>query len=195
MQYTTDQINQYGTTSENISNMCPKSELSSEDYQQCVMSIGTTFAFRSFHNFEVASKFCELLEDEEAKKFCIQGLELEIQDSEKYKISPLTQEIREKFQPQTVIQDSKEWIMDIRSPAIISDFIYTEETKLIQFSFDRSTYIIMYIPKDLLPNTVIVTVNGIVPKNIISDSKSIDGYVSIQIVPKNSGIVQILGIE
>jgi len=195
MQYTADQINQYGTTSENISNMCPKLELSSQDYQQCVMSIGTTLAFHSFHNFEVASQFCKLLEDEEAEEFCIQGLELEIQDSEKYKVSPLTQEIRERFQPQTVIQDSKEWIIDIRSPAIISNFNYDEKTKTMIFSFDRSSYIIMYIPKDLLPNAAIVTVNGLVPKDILSDPKSIEGYVAIQIVPKNSGIVLISGVE
>ncbi len=137
MQYTTDQINQYGTTSENISNICTQSELSSQDYQQCVMSIGTTFAFNSFHNFEVASKFCELLEDEADEEFCIQGLELEIQDSEKYKVSPLTQEIRERFQPQTVTQNSKEWIIDIRSPAIISGFNYDEKTKSMIFTFDR----------------------------------------------------------
>jgi len=95
MQYTSDQIDEFGTTSENLSNMCPQSELSSQDYQQCVMSIGTTFAFHSFHNFEVASKFCELIEDEKANEFCLQGLKLEIQDSEKYKVSPLTQDIRE----------------------------------------------------------------------------------------------------
>jgi hypothetical protein len=159
------------------------------------MSIGTTFAFQSFHNFEVASKFCELMEDEKAKEFCIQGLELEIQDSEKYKVSPLTQEIRERFQPQTVIQDSKEWVIDIRSPAIISNFSYAEETKLIQFSFDRSSYIIMYIPKDLLPKAVIVTVNGVAPKDVLADTKSIEGYVGIQIVPKNSGVVLISGIK
>ena len=195
MQYTTDQVNQYGTTSESILNMCPKSELGNQDYQQCVMSIGTTFAFRSFHNFEVASKFCELIEDEKDKKFCIQGLELEIQDSEKYKISPLTQEIRERFQPQMVTQDSKEWIIDIRSPAIISNFSYTEEIKLIQFSIDRSSYIIMYIPEDLLSKAVIVTVNGLVPKDILADAKSIEGYVAIQMVPKNSGMVRILSVE
>ncbi|MCH7966444.1 MAG: thrombospondin type 3 repeat-containing protein, partial [Thaumarchaeota archaeon] len=172
MQYTTDQINQYGTTSENISNICTQSELSSQDYQQCVMSIGTTFAFKSFHNFEVASKFCELLEDGEDKEFCIQGLELEIQDSEKYKVSPLTQEIRERFQPQMVTQNSKEWIIDIRSPAIISGFNYDEKTKSKIFTFDRSSYIIMYIPKDLLPNEVVVTVNGITPKDILYDTKS-----------------------
>jgi len=195
MQYTADQVNQHGTTSENLSNMCPKLELSSDDYPQCWMSLGSTFAFRSFHNFEVASKFCELVEDEEAKEFCIQGLELEIQDSENYKVLPLTQEIREKFQPQRVIQDSKELIIDIRSPAIISNFSYTEETKLIQFTFDRSSYIIMYIPKDLLPNPAMLTVNGQLPKDFLADTKSIEGYVSFQIVPKNSGIVIISSVE
>jgi hypothetical protein len=195
MQYTTDQINQNGTTSENLSSMCPQSKLGNQDYQQCVMSIGTTFAFQNFHNFEAASEFCELLEDKQDKEFCIQGLELEIQDSEKYKISPLTQEIRERFQPQTVIQDSKEWIIDIRSPAIISNFIYIEETKLIQFSIDRSSYIIMYVPEDLLSKAILVTVNGMVPKDILADTKSIDGYVGIKMVPKNSETVLILSVE
>jgi len=35
----------------------------------------------------------------------------------------------------------------------------------------------------------------LVPKDILSDPKSIEGYVSIQIVPKNPGIVLISGIE
>ncbi len=53
----------------------------------------------------------------------------------------------------------------------------------------------MYIPKDLLPNEVIVTVNGITPKDILYDTKSIEGYVGIQVVPKNAGIVIISGVE
>jgi len=77
------------------------------------------------------------------------------------------------------------------SPAIISDFIYNDVTQQIQFSFNEPSYIIMYIPKDLLANKVILTVNGQIPNDIIADTKSIEGYVAIQIVPKNSGIVLI----
>lgn len=189
MQYIDNQVNEHDATSENLSNMCPQSELSSQDYQQCVMSIGTAFAFRSFHNFEVASKFCELIEDEKDKEFCLQGLELEIQDSEKYKIAPLNQEIREKFQPKTVKLGSKELIVDIRSPAIISEFTYVEETKMIMFSFDKPSYIIMYIPNDLLPKKLVLTVNGVVPHDVMMDSKQIKGYTTVQIVPKTAGIV------
>ncbi len=190
MQYTADQINEYGTTSENLSKMCPESELSSLDYQQCAISMGIAFGFRSFHNFEVGSKFCELIEDEKAEKFCLLGLESEIEDSEKYKVSPLTQETREKFQPQWINSGSQ--IVDIRSPATISNFNYIPEIGLMTFSFDEPQYIILYIPEGVLPPRAIVTVNGEIPNDLVYENNFMGEDVTmIRLVPDNAGMVMI----
>ncbi|MCJ8305771.1 MAG: thrombospondin type 3 repeat-containing protein [Nitrosopumilus sp.] len=190
MQYTTDKMNQYGITSENISNMCPNSELSSQDYQQCVMSIGTTFAFQNFHNFDEASKFCELMDDEKDQNMCIQGLELEIQDSEKYKVSPLTQDIREKFQPQSIEGTSK--IIDIRSPAIISNFEFIPKVGIISFSIDRPQYVILYIPNEFVTSKMIVTVNGQLPSESYGENNIFGEEIAmIRFIPKDAGFVMV----
>jgi len=60
---------------------------------------------------------------------------------------------------------------------------------MIMFSIDQPSYIIMYIPNDLLPKKSIITVNGVVPHDVIMDSKQIKGYTTVQIVPKTAGIV------
>jgi len=190
MQYTTDQMNQYDITSENISNMCPNSELSSQDYQQCVMSIGTTFAFQNFHNFDEASKFCELMNDEKDQNMCIQGLELEIHDSEKYKVSPLTQDIREKFQPQSIEGTSK--IIDIRSPAIISNFEFIPKVGIISFYIDQPQYVILYIPNEFVTSKMIVTVNGQIPSELYGENNiSGEEIVMIRFIPKDAGFVMV----
>lgn len=190
MQYTSDQMNQNGITSENISNMCQNSELSSQDYQQCVMSIGTTFAFQNFHNFDQGSKFCELLEDEKDMDLCLKGLKLEIQDSEKYKTSPLTQEIREKFQPQLIEDSSK--IIDIRSPAIISDFQFIPQVGLISFSIDSPQYVILYIPNEFVTSKMVVTVNGQIPSKLDGKNNVFGEEIAmIRFVPNEAGLVMI----
>jgi len=195
MQYTDNILTRQGISKDVISNLCVQSELDSVDFQECSMSIGTTLAFFTNHDFDEGEPSCKLIDNEDGQKFCSDGLRLEIEDSKKYEKTPLTQEIREKFQPQMITKDSKERIIDIRSPAIISDFIYIDETKLIQFTFDRSSYIIMYIPKDILPNPAMLTVNGQFPEDFLADAKSIEGYVSFQIVPKNPGIVTISSVK
>ena len=96
------------------------SELDDIDFQECNMSIGTTLAFFTNHDFDEGIKSCELIDNNDAQKFCSDGLELEIKDSDKYEINPLTLEIREKYQPQFIEGTAK--IIDILSPAIISDF-------------------------------------------------------------------------
>ena len=190
MQYATDQMNKYGTTSENISNMCVNSELSSQDYQQCVMSIGTMFAFQNSHNFDKASKFCELMGDEKDKNLCIQGLQLEIQDSENYKISPLTQDTREKFQPQLIEGTSK--IIDIRSPAVISDFEFIPQADIISFSIDRPQYVILYIPNEFVASKMIVTVNGKIPNELDGKSNIFGKEITmIRFVPNEAGLIMI----
>jgi len=190
MQYTSDQMNQNGITSENISNMCPYSELSSQDYQQCVMSIGTTFAFQNFHNFDEGSKLCELLDDEKDKDLCLEGLKVEIQDSEKYKTSPLTQEIREKFQPQLIEGTSE--IIDIRSPAIISNFQFIPQAGLISFSIDRPQYVIMYIPNEFVTSKMVVTINGQIPSKLDGKNNMFGEEIAmIRFVPNEAGWVMI----
>jgi hypothetical protein len=190
MQYTDDKLTRKGITKENISNLCPKSELNSLDFQQCAMSIGSTLAFHYNHNFEEGSKSCELIQSEDTKEFCLEGLRLEIEDSKKYEKLPLTNEIREKFQPQMLMLGNREFVIDIRSPAIISDFNYDEQTKTIFFTFDKPTYIIMYIPNELLPKKSILTVNGELPNNPVVDNTMVKGYTMIRIVPQESGIVK-----
>jgi len=190
MQYTTNQIDEYDITRENISNICLQSELGSQDYKQCVMSIGSTFAFQNFHNFDDASKFCEFMDDEKDQNMCIQGIELEIQDSEEYKISPLTQEIREKFQPQLIEGSSK--IIDIRSPAIISDFKFVPQIGLISFSIDRPQYVILYIPNEFVTSKMIVTVNGQIPSESFGENNiSGEEIAMIKFVPNDAGLVMI----
>jgi hypothetical protein len=196
MQYTDNKITRYGLTEQNLSNLCPKSQLDVLDYQQCTMSIGSTLAFHTRHNLEEGTKPCELISDEEGKSFCQEGLRLEIDDSKKYIDSPLTSEIREKFQPQFIKQGSQEWIVDILTPAIISNFNYNHEMKLIQFSFDKPTYITMYIPADLMQKKSLILVNGQAQKNVEFKTIFLDErYVAISVVPQNSGLLQILGID
>ena len=190
MQYTDNQITRFGLTENNLSNLCSKSELDKLDYQQCNMSIGSTIAFNTNHDLEHGLKYCELINDKDAKSLCVEGLRLEIQDSIKYINSPLTNEIREKYQPQWVKIGGKELIIDIRSPAIISKFIYLPETKFIQFSFDKPSYIIMYIPNSVLAKESILAVNGKLAKDVVIDNKLFNGYTSIQFVPQESGLVQ-----
>lgn len=190
MQYTDNQITRAGLTKSNLSNLCSKSELITLDFQQCNMSIGSTIAFNTNHNLERGLKYCELIDEKDAESFCVEGLRLEITDSIKYVNSPLTNELREKYQPQLVKVDGKELFIDIRSPAIISDFVYFSETKFIQFSFDRPSYIIMYIPNSVLPKESILAVNGKLAKDVVIDNQMINGYTSIQLVPQESGLVQ-----
>jgi len=154
------------------------------------MSIGTTFAFQNFHNFDDASKFCELIDDEKDQNMCIQGLKLEIQDSEKYKSSPLNQDIREKFQPQLVEGTSK--IIDIRSPAIISDFNFVPQVGIISFSIDRPQYVILYIPNEFVTSKMIVTVNGKIPNDLVGKNNIFGEEIAmIRFVPNDAVFVMI----
>jgi len=186
MQYTDDILTRQGISQESTSNLCIESMLDKLDYQECSMSLGTTIAFFTNHNFDEGKVSCELIEDEKTQKLCIDGLRLEIEDSEKYETKPLSLERREKYQPQFI--DGK--TIDIRTPAIISNFSYSKEMETIVFSIDRSGYVIMYIPFDFLPNgEAILTVNGLVPDNLSSNDTAIKDHVAITFEANSAGIV------
>jgi len=187
MQFTDNSITRQGISKNTLSNLCNESELQRHDFVECNMSLGTTLSFFTNHDYEEGAKSCNLIENKESKKLCLEGLKLEIQDSENYEIKPLTENIREKYQPQKIDLNS---IIDIRSPAIVSDFSYLKEIKMMQFSFDRPSYIIMYIPSDLFPEQPLITVNGII-QNIIPTDANLDGIVVIQLNPNSAGMVMI----
>ncbi len=192
MQYTDNEITRYGKSSENLSNLCQQDDLNASDYQQCAMSIGSTLAFHTNHSLDESAKYCEQITNEKEEKYCLEGLRLEIQDSQEYQQSPLNQDIREKFQPMKIDDDGK-IVVDIRSPAIISNFIYFKEIKLMQFNFDKPEYIIMYIPDVLLPSNLLIAVNGEIPNDLFVDKTTLDGYTIIRILPEQAGIVWISG--
>ncbi len=186
MQYTDNTLTKNGISQSVLSDLCTPSELDGLDFQECSMSIGTTLAFHTNHTFEDGVKLCKLINDTNTMNLCLEGLRLEIKDSEGYEIKPLNQDIREKYQPQFVDDDS---IIDIRSPAIISDFIYMPETKMILFKIDRPSYVIMYLPVELIPEEGYITVNGKIPKDTFLDTTSIEQYVVFQFSASDSGIV------
>jgi len=194
MQYTDNQMTRYGLDKENISNMCSKQELSSQDYWNCSANIGITLAFHTNHNFEAASKFCNMIEDKDGQEFCLEKLQWEIDKALVAKISPLTEEETIKFQPKWIKQGDKKWIVDFHSLAIISDFNYVENVKKMTFSFDKITPIKMYVWSDLLPEEPIVTIDkGDGTWDISYDEY--ENYTMIKISPKNLATITISGIE
>jgi len=194
MQYTDDQLTREGISNESISNLCDSSQLDRLDFLECSMSIGTTLAFVSNHDFEKGSELCSLIQNDEIKNLCINGLKGEIEDSEKYEIQPLTLENREKFQPQYIQNGSK--VIDILSPAIISDFNYVENVKAISFSIDRPQYVVMYIPNELLSSKILVAVNGKIP-NVLESQNNVAGenISMIRFIPDEPGLVLIAPLQ
>lgn len=193
MQYTDDSLTRKGVSKSVISNLCD-AHLQDSDYIECNMSTGTTIAFFTNHDYSKGEKLCKLIENEQAQNYCLEGLDLEIQDSEKYERQPLTEQVREKFQPQKVSGTSA--IIDIRSPAKISNFEFTPNVGIISFTIDSPQYVILYIPNEFLSSKMLVTVNGEIPPEIDSQANLLDEEVSmIRFVPKTSGIVLITQIE
>lgn len=192
MQYTDNVLTRDGISKNVISNLCDSEQLEKTDFVECIMSTGTTLAFFTNHDFEKGKDYCSLIEDEDAKSHCIEGLRLEIQDSEKYELIPLTEDNREKFQPQ-FIEGSK--YIDIRSPAKISDFKFIKEVGIISFSIDKPQYVILYIPSEFVTQKMMVTVNGLIPTDLKSQDHLIGKeIVMISFVPNHSGTVLITPI-
>lgn len=192
MQYTDNELTSSNSIEEDIQNICPKSELRIFDYQQCRDNLGLSIAFHTNHNLKEGSKLCDLITDDMGKQYCYRGLEREINDAKEYKVYDPTKGVRELVQPIWIKEnDSNKWIVDFRSPAKISDFIYDEETKMMQFSINNPYRIIIYISTDLLPENPVVTVNGQLQNDLEIKHGLYDNHSMIQIMPKKSGVVLI----
>ncbi|KFM15673.1 Thrombospondin type 3 repeat domain containing protein [Marine Group I thaumarchaeote SCGC RSA3] len=190
MQYTDNVLTRQGISKNVISNLCLQSELDIVDFVECNVSTGITLAFFTDHDFEEGSKLCELIENKQGQNYCLEGLRFEIQDSEKFKAEPLTLDKREKYQPQFVEGGSK--VIDIQSPAIISNFQFEPKARLISFVIDRPQYVAMYIPNEFLSSKMIVAVNGQIPDELEVKGNVLGERVSmIRFVPDDSGLVMI----
>jgi len=190
MQHTDNILTRQGISKDVISNLCDGTELESLDFVECSMSVGTTLAFFTDHNFDEGAKSCELIEHEQGQNYCLEGLRLEIEDSEKYEIKPLTKDVREKFQPQSIEGGSK--TIDIRSPAVISDFEFIPQAGIISFSIDRPQYVILYIPSEFVTSKMVVTVNGQIPNELDAKNNIFGEKIAmIRFVPNNAGLVMI----
>ena len=192
MQYTDNELTRSTFIEEAIKNTCAGLELRIFDYQQCRDNLGLTIAFHTNHNLEEGSKLCDLISDDVGRQYCHRGLEREINDAAEYKVYDPTKGVRELVQPIWIREnDSNKWIVDFRSPAKISDFVYDEETKMMQFSFDNPYRIIIYISTDLLPENPIVTVNGQIQNDVEIKHGLYDNHSMIKILPDKSGTVLI----
>ena len=190
MQYTDNILTRNEISHDTVANICNAEHLSKTDYVECSMSLGTTLAFFTNHDFEKGKEFCNLVEDTNTKNYCLEGLRLEIQDSERYENAPLTEDKREKFQPQFIEGHSK--IIDIRSPAIVSYFEFAPDTGMISFFIDKPQYVILYIPSEFIAPKMLVTVNGQIPNQIESQDYLLGKeMVMIRFVPNTSGMVMI----
>ena len=189
MQYTDNILTRDGISTRVISDLCDAEKMEKFDFVECSMSIGTTVAFFTDHDFKKGTQSCDLIENKETRDYCTEGLRLEIEDSERYEKSPLTEELREKFQPQVTVEGFK---IDIRSPAIVSDFSFVSELGMMRFSVDRPQYVIMYVPDEILPHKVSITVNGQIPDQLEVKSNVLGKSITmIRFVPDMSGTILI----
>ena len=189
MQYTDGELTRYSDWNGMIPDVCSKLNLSEIDYHQCNVSLGLSLAYHTDHNADAGSKFCNLIKDKKGKDVCLTGLLEEIDNAKTSKVNPLTNDIREKFQPQLIDDSIK---IDIRTQSTVSNFDYVPEIKLMTFSFDKPQYIILYVPEKLLPSQFVVLVNGVIPNNLIVDDNFMGEDVTmIQFVPRESGMVMI----
>jgi len=192
MQYTDNVLTRDGISKDIISNLCDSEQLERTDFIECSMSTGTTLAFFTRHDFEKGKELCNLIEDTDSRNYCIEGLRLEIQDSEKYETNPLTEDNREKFQPQ-FIEGTKS--IDVRSPVIISDFKFIKEIEFISFSIDKPQYVILYVPSEFVTQKMMVTVNGQIQKDLkLQDYLLGKEITMISFTPDQSGTVLITSI-
>jgi hypothetical protein len=190
MQYTDDVVTREGISSETLSNICDSNAMQRTDYIDCSMFVGNTLAFFTNHDLEKGTQSCNLIEDEDSRNYCIKGLRLEIQDSEKQTFTPLTEDVREKFQPQFIKGTSK--AIDIRSPALVSDFQFIPEIGMVSFTLDKPQYVIMYIPNEYVAPKMSVTVNGQIPSQLdVKNNVLGEDITMISFVTKQSGLVLI----
>jgi len=191
MQYTDNQLTEFGATKENISNMCSESELSKFEFETCSKNIGVSLAFHNNHEADISLKFCLLIDNEKGREFCVEGLSKEILKFKGHKQGLFIEKEFPKLQPQWIKQEGKKWIVDFYSSATISDFDYIEETKEMQFSVDAPKIIKIYTSSELLPEKLVVTINGVHEKNVKINYDEIEDITKIMIVPTKSGTVLI----
>ncbi|WP_255465350.1 thrombospondin type 3 repeat-containing protein [Nitrosopumilus sp. b3] len=190
MQYTDNVLTRQGITQNTLSTLCDESKLSSVDFMECSMSVGTTLSFFTNHDVDGGTEFCKLIPHEQSQNYCLEGLNLEIQDSEKYETDPLTLDEREKFQPQFVKGTSN--VIDIQSPALVTDFHFIPEAGFISFVIDRPQYVVMYIPNEYVTSKMVVTVGGEIPDELDAKRNVLGEDISmIRFVSDNSGLVMI----
>ena len=83
-------------------------------------------------------------------------------------------------------------MIDIQSPAIVSDFQIIPEIGMISFSIDRPQYVILYIPSEFVTSKMIVTVNSQIPSELSTKNNVLgEDIVMIRFVPDDSGLVMI----
>ncbi len=192
MQHTDNVLTRKGITQDVVSNICNESQLEKYDYIECNMSLGTTLSFFTNHDLDEGKKLCELIQNNDAQTQCVEGLMLEINDSEKYETAPLTESIREKYQPQFTTDS----VIDIRSPAIVSNFEHIPDIGLITFSIDSPQYVIVYIPAELISEKMLVTVNGNIPRELTTSNNVLGEKIAmVRFVPQNAGVVMIMPFE
>jgi len=189
MQYTDNRLTEFGITKENISNMCSELELTELEYLVCTGNIGISLTFHNNHKVNTFL-YCLLLDNEIGKAMCYRDVEAEMVKYRADKQKLYTEKETMKLQPQWIKQDDKKWIVDFFSPAIISNFDYIEETKEIQFSFDVPKVIRIYAWNELLPEKLVVTINGVHEKNVKINYQTPE-YTEIVILPTKSGAVLI----
>ena len=192
MQYTNNELTEHGFSKKNISNMCSESDLNKLDFQLCSMNIGLSLAFHNNHELDKAKPICDLIENEDGKQFCLDGLEKEVTKAQREHVNPLSEKVKEKFQPKWIKQGDKKWIVDFRSPAVISDFNYEEKIKMMKFSFDRPDYIILHVSSDLLPEKLVIMINGLVDNDWTIGHDTLAGNTMLTIKTNDSGQVVIL---
>jgi len=191
MQYTDNRLTEFGATKENISNMCSESELNEFEFEMCSNNIGVSLTFHNNHEIDISLKFCLLIDNEKGRASCTDKVKEEMLKYKMDKQKQVTEKESIKFQPQWIKQEDKKWIVDFRSYAIISDFDYIEETKEIQFSFDAPELIHIYAWNELLPEKLVVTINGVHEKNVKINYDEIEDITKIMISPTKSGTVLI----
>lgn len=192
MQYTDSELTTSNSWEQDIPTMCSKINPSQIDYHQCNVSLGLSLAYHTDHNRQVGTQFCNLITDENGRDACLIGVIGEINDAKKYIEKPLSNDVREKFQPQWILDNSV--AIDILSPAIISDFNYIQGAGLMTFSFDRPGYIIMYIPEGIFTKAII-TVNGQIDKDMVVENNFMgEDITKIRLIAEASGQVMINAI-
>ena len=194
MQYTDNQLTDFGATKENLSNMCLESELSPFEFQMCSKNLGISLAFHNNHDLEKSSESCQMIENEQGRDLCLEQTREEISKYQRDKKIQFLEKDKEKFQPQWIKQGDKRWIVDFLSSSVISDFGYNKDSKEIRFSFDAPKVIGIYVWNELLSDKVTVTINGVPQTNVVIQQDAVEPITAFRITPTTSGTVVIASL-